>query len=162
MMKFLFLTFVISFSFAACASQKTEEATTSNSSAPVEPTKTSDDRTTIGKGTVISFLEEITFKNKSKTNMMILHTSVNDKSCAFSVMLKKGTTYSITPDQKIVFSGTRKATSQLKHSYTVYMFNAPGGRTVELACTDRLDLDYEEVRDAWEFRGESSVIIRSE
>lgn len=147
----------------ACASPKASDDSSSAAAPAEKPAAApSDDNNPIGKGTTISFREEVSFKNKGKTEMAILLTSVNDKNCAFSVVMKKGDSYSVTPEQKIVFKGTRKGVSNLKHPHTVYMFSAPGNRTVELACTDRSDLTFEEVRDAWEFRGESAVIIKAE
>lgn len=146
----------------ACASAKSTEESSPISPPKEQSTSPSDDSNPIGKGTVISFREEVTFKNKGKTEMAILLTSVNDKNCSFSVVMKKGASYSITPEQKIVFKNTRKGVSTMKHPHTVYAFSAPENRTVELACTDRTDLTFEEVRDAWEFRGESAVIIKSE
>ncbi len=155
-MKTVILSLILAFTATIPALSKAADGT--------EPATTTqnDNNTPVGKGTVISFREDITFKNKGKTDLAILLTSVNNKNCAFSVGMKKGASYTITTDQKIVFKGSRKGVSQMKHPHTVYMFAAPGNRTVELACTDRTDLTFGEVLKAWEFRGESAVFIKTE
>lgn len=147
--------------FAACSSKPTESTptestiTTSVPETDLPVTKTE----IIGKGTVISFTSDIHFKNPNKRDMVIRLPSDNNKDCSFSMLIKKGKSYSLETGKEITFDKASKATSPHKHTYTIYSFNAPGGKTIDLACTDRTELSFKDVTDAWEFRGASTVTI---